>query len=111
MNKSQRIAYINNIMPNKPESLPKEVVDHIIDLMNGAHTATLLRFAHAYGKMTDAREAKLTYMNVVGMQLALTLKDGTESTLNIKFKPPLSGAEETHSRIAEMDMQAKRMLK
>ena len=81
----------------------------LVSYMNG-HPQTLLGYAKYYGDSRTAMHAKMIDIDSSGIGLDVTMEDGQQEEIHVKFKTPLRGYEEVRPVLEEMAKEAETAL-
>lgn len=90
-----------------PEPITSTVSDRICKHMNDDHSEAVLLYATAYGHQPNATAATMESIDPEGMTLAVTVDDGTATTVRVTFDHTLEGAEDAHQTLVAMLKQAR----
>ena len=82
-----------------------EDVDRIVGHMNDAHSEDLVRYAEAYGDVTEVEGVRMTGIDVEGFDLEVEQKSATVP-VRIDFDAPLDTVDEARAALVEMAMAA-----
>lgn len=98
-------------MNSKAESFTLDPLSakRAIDHMNDDHADALLRYAHHFGKRTDAKTARMTSLNEVGFSIEITT-EYSQVELQIPFKAPLTCEKDAHTMLVSMAVEARKAL-
>ena len=81
----------------------------LVSYMNG-HPQTLLGYAKYFGDSRTAMHAKMIDIDSSGIVLDVTMEDGQQEEINVKFKTPLQRYEEVRPVLEEMAKEAETAL-
>ena len=84
-----------------PHDLDPAVAARVIDHMNEDHADAVLLYVQTFGSAADATEARMVSISLAAMELEYRGPTGI-NTVQIAFKPPLSGPEELRPRLVAM---------
>lgn len=90
-------------------SFPPEAERSMVEHMNEWYADTNLRYAQAYGQLTQATAASMVALDRSGMELEVTLPDGTQR-LRIPFDHQLSDEGDAQQTLVEMAFKAREIL-
>ncbi|WP_263786082.1 DUF2470 domain-containing protein [Salinibacter grassmerensis] len=82
-----------------------EDVSRIVGHMNDAHSEDLVRYAEAYGDVTEVEGVRMTGIDVEGFDLEVEQKSATVP-VRIDFDAPLDTVDEARAALVEMAMAA-----
>jgi putative heme iron utilization protein len=87
-------------------SFPPETERALVEHMNEFYADANLRYAKAYGNLWQATEARMVVLDKAGMELDVTLPDGTRR-IRIPFDHRLSDEGDAQQTLVEMSFKAR----